>query len=219
MIRDRNIDPEGISAKRLSAVVAACLGTPSVASSNDVHTSQANASYTAAAGTQPSAARNLKYQASMSSSVAFLSASGSIFVAGLDPHGKSITETVAVSALAAADTNGVQGTKFFQSIFSNGITRGALTLTSAAHAQSNNVSWFIGGGAFLALPDWIKAAAGFLGARVGITYVAPFTTAGFFTSYLDGSRSLAGVNLSAGVYATNKPVTAWYRLNGKAVQS
>jgi hypothetical protein len=218
MIRDINVDPEGLSQKRLNLITAECLGSPTVpvaaASAADIHTSAANASYTAAAGTQPSAPRNLYYEASASSTVAFASCSGTISVAGLDHHGNGVTETVAVSQLVAAGTNGMVGTYIFASINSNGITRGALTLSNSTHAQSNNVSWYLGGGAFLGLPSYNSASGAIKHARVGTSPVRLTASAEFGTyAYTNGSK-FARVNLSRGTYATNKPVVVYRKLNG-----
>jgi hypothetical protein len=213
MIIDRSIDPAGISGRRLNALLTANLGSPTVGSSNDVHTSQAHASYTAAAGTQPSAPRNLRYQMSVSSTVAWASASGTISVAGVDPRGGSITETIAISQLMTADTDGMQGSLVFASIAASGITRGGVTLTSTAHAQSNNVSWFIGGGLWLGLPDYVSASQAIKHARVGTSPVA-YTTSTLFSTYAyTNGESFAAANLSGGTYATNKPVVVWYRQN------
>lgn len=222
MIKDRNVDPNGITAKRLAMVVAAFLGTPTVpvsaASAADIHTSQAKASYTAAAGTQPSAARNLYYEMSVSSTVAWASCSGTISVAGLDPWGRAVTESVAISALMASGTDGYAGKVLFGSINSNGITKGAVTLSSEAHAQSNNVSWYIGGGAWLPVPNYVSNSAAIVRARVGTSPVAFTTSALFSTSkYSTGAQRYAAVNLSGGTYATNKPVMLWYQANGKPI--
>jgi hypothetical protein len=213
---DRNIDPAGITGRRLAVVMAACLGSPTVAftatANADVFTSQAHASFTAGAGTQPTAPRNLRYEGSFSSTVAFASAAGTISVSGYNHQGIGILETIAVSALASASANGIQGSKIFASIVSNGITRGGITLSNTTHAQSNNVSWYIGGGPWLGVPSYVKDASGIKHARVGTSPVA--TAISLMTTRFDKNGSFAAVNLSAGVYASNKPVAVWYALNG-----
>lgn len=217
MIRDRNIDPEGISNARLNLVVASPLGSPTVggsAGSAAILTSQDGATFTAAAGTQPSAPRNLQYRMSCSSTVAFAGASGTLQVKGIDALGNTVSESVAVSVLVqSTGTAAVQGSVLFRSISASGITLSGLTLTSTNHAQSNNVSWYVGQGNHIALPNYISASGNIKGVQLGGSVVTAYTfTSGTFQQSNGSGLSYAGVNAGGANYLTTLPLIVWYQL-------
>lgn len=213
MITDIRTDPRGLTGKRLNLLRVEPLGVPTVAiaaaSDADIHTSGGHATYSSAgAQTQPSAPRNVYAEVSVASTVAWVDAAGAFTVGGLDIEGNSIIETFGIEDLVDAAATGILGSRCFASI--SLISRGAIVLSSTAHAQSNAISYYLGGGPSLPLPGHVKRSDFVKHCRVGTSPVA-ITGTLFSSGYTPGQGSTAAIIASGGTYATDKPVLAWFK--------
>jgi len=215
MIRDRNIDPEGLLSA-LDLTHAAALGAPPAYGTANilttVGTTTATGSITKAAATQPGAYRNLVYAASAATTAGFSDAGGTISVKGIDIYGSSVVETVARSAIEAAT---VQGSVLFKSISASGISLVGISMTATDGDSTKTAnSMYIGQGSVLGLPTFVKNSSAIQYINLDGAVITAFTlTTHSFTNSGGVQRSQAGINI--GAVASAKPLAVWYKLNDK----
>jgi hypothetical protein len=197
-----------------------------VSSNAAVFTSQTMAStinVSTAAGTQPDYARNLAYQLSLTNGTASsaMISGGTVAVYGLNIAGQTVSESKAFTALATASVP-VTGSVAFMSI--NSISLINFSLATASSTASNSVSFSVGVGNMLGLPQPVRSSTAvpyvFIGTSIQTTVSATSATSNnLFTvvtglNLTSGGRyGFGGVNISNAL-ASNTPVQIYYFRNG-----
>lgn len=215
-IVDRHIDPAGLGpaahnfahqyiASHKVSTINAVVTRASVFSASSINSTQAP-------GTAVDYARNLAYQLSViggTASSAIISG-GSVVVLGSDILGNSLAETVAMTALAAASVP-VAGTALFGSVGT--VSYRSVSLLGASSSNSSCVSFSIGVGNIVALPQAIRSAGPLfsLGASSVIAYIGTARQSGSAT-LISGPVGSAGVSFSNGL-ATNTPIQILFNVN------
>lgn len=206
-IRDQNIKPPGLSAAALDVLMPIDLGFPIASLSAAVLTAgsallsaTAIGSTTAAPGTNIDVPRNLYYEINISGDATGMVASGTISVAGSDIRGSAITETVALSEIAAiGSASFVRGTKCFGTLAASAITISGYELATASSSRSKSISVFVGIGSHVGVPASIQSTG-----AIPYAFIGTLNQVGSF-SVITGDIGTAAVSFSNAL-ATNTPV-------------
>ena len=214
MIRDRNIDPEGLSAAAIDLLLPLAIGNPAISDVSGIVTLSGTTTPTgtiSAAVGQPAAYRNLRYSMTAATTAAFSDASGTVRAEGFDIGGSSILETLALSSLMEAGT--IQGTVVFKSIGSSGIhvVGAGITETGAASSQTaNTVS--VGNAQHIGMPSYVNLAAQVRSIQLDGAEITAFTLSTNLATNLEkGGVPQAAIDVGAGP-TTAKPLVVWYEL-------
>ena len=165
-INDSQIQPPGLSPAALDVLMPFDLGFPIASASAAVYTAQGSnlltataiGSTTAAPGTNLDVPRNMYYEINISGDATGMVASGTLSIAGSDIRGSAITETVALTAIAAAGSASfVRGTKNFGSLAASAITVSGYELATGSSTRSNSISLYLGHGNIIGLPQEVQS--------------------------------------------------------------
>jgi hypothetical protein len=148
------------------------------------------ASTTFAAGSQPVFCRNLVYQLSISGDATGMVSAGSLTVKGWDMQSRTLSESVALTRVAAASTDLIQGSACFQSISGSGFTVSGYLLATASSTRSRSISLYVGAGNKLGLPNSVQSTG-----AVKQVWLGSANQTGSFTVGT-GDVGIAGISLS-----------------------
>lgn len=161
-IRDGSIKPPGISPRKLNVLAPVFVGYPKASGTALVFTTAGvgtPSTATYAPGTNVDYARNLLYQMSVSGgSAVSASFGGSLYAIGSDIKSKTIAESVALSNIVSAGTDGIVGTKCFASIASTGLSLSAYSLASGYSSRSASISFYVGIGNIIGMPQSVRSS-------------------------------------------------------------
>lgn len=196
-IGDPQIKPPGLGPAAHAVLLPFYLGYPAVSHSSTIYSSNSGllsatsiASTTFAAGSQPVFCRNLVYQLSISGNATGMVSAGTLSVQGWDMASNTISESVALTAVAAASTDLVQGTKCFQSISGSGFTVSGYLLATASSTRSKSISLYVGAGNKLGLPNSVQSTN-----AVPMVWLGSANQTGSYT-VVAGNVGDAGISLS-----------------------
>ena len=213
-IVDRHIDPVGLSPEVLNYadkwVWSAAVSSSGVVYQASSAFSAASVNSTVGPGTAIDVARNLHYQLSVvggSASSAIISG-GTIVVSGSNILGDSVSESVAISA-AVSGSVGVAGTAIFGSVGT--ISFRSVSLATASSSNSSCVTFAVGRGNIIGLPQAVRSTNAVPYAWIGTT--PQRGTDGSASYTVQGQSSginYAGVSFSNAL-ATNTPAAVIWR--------
>ena len=196
-IQDDNLKPPGLGPAAHNVMLPFYLGYPAVSHSSTIYSSNSGlfsatsiASTTFAAGSQPVFARNLVYQLSISGDDTAMVSAGSLTVKGWDMQSRTLSESVALTRVAAATTDMIQGSACFQSISSSGFTVSGYLLATASSTRSRSISLYVGAGNKLGLPNSVQSTG-----AVKQVWLGSANQTGSFT-VASGDVGVAGISLS-----------------------
>lgn len=193
MIVARHIDVSGLKAANLDVCINQVIGPIKASAIGAVYTKQsfasAGTSGSFAVGTGVDFCRNLIYQISVTGGTASNPfTAGTLYVSGFDARGSAISESVNFSALGAS--SGIsQGIVKFASLATDGLSFAGVAQHTASTSNSNSVSFSIGVGNVVGLPNPF-------GVNGGVKYAYEGTSA--FTNYtvVTGLVGTAGVSVT-----------------------
>lgn len=198
-----------INASKLNIIVGVPLGMPIVGSSNNVATGgSANigsatsyATLTATVGSGGTAGgvnvpRNLRYQLSYTGdSTQMHGATGTVVFAGTGLNGSTLSESIALTDIGSAVTDGYQGTAIFSAVSAN-YTVSSWSIQCSS-LSSKSITLFVGGGNKIGLPYSVTATNAVLG-----PWIAGTNQAGSVTIHTGGIGT-AAIEFSNALDATN----------------
>lgn len=190
---DRHLALSRIDPVFLGSYKAAATGAVKTTNS---FTSTVNATF--AVGTNVDYPRFLSYQ--VAAAQATYVSGGTLIMFGSDIRGSALTESMAFTALAAAGTDGVRGSKAFARLTTFSVSN--FSLATAASSASNSVTIAIGLANVAGFPNQVKNASAVPHAYIGTT-----PQPGSYT-VIPGPVPLGGISFSNAL-ATNTPAFAW----------
>jgi roadblock/LC7 domain-containing protein len=192
-VADRHLALSRLDPVFLGSAKAAATGA--VKTTNSIATGFNN---TLAIGTNVDVPRFLSYL--ISAAAGTYVKDGTIVVYGSDIRGSAQTETIAMSLVNAAQSDGVRGSKAFAQLATN-FSLSSYQLTSAHTGSTNSVTIAIGLANILGFPNSIKNASAVPYASIGtLNQAASFTV-------IPGNVPFAGISFSNAL-ATNTPAQA-----------